>query len=137
MEPLSRPELQLIEMGDSILTPGARGSQDVQSAQAMKQIDIAKMSIAQLLERFTSVALAQNRAMIMSDSAKFNRLFDEMQEIKKALKGRSGNQRRTLIPLYSHSNAQVRYAAAVATVGLERELARQVLELISDRHEFP
>jgi Domain of unknown function (DUF2019) len=29
------------------------------------------------------------------------------------------------------------YAAAVATVGVERELARQVLEIISDRDEYP
>jgi hypothetical protein len=65
------------------------------------------MSVTQLVDRFRQIALAQYQAELMSDSAKYNHLFDEMEDVKKALKARSGDQRRALVSLYSHGNAQV------------------------------
>jgi hypothetical protein len=103
----------------------------------MKRTALGEMTVAQLVERFTETALAQYRALLMSETTKFNRLFDQMADIKTELKTRSGDQRRALIPLYSHRNIQVRFSAAVATVGLDREGARQVLELISKGYDYP
>jgi hypothetical protein len=105
--------------------------------QAMKRINLAELTVAQLVERFTEIARAQHRATLMFQIAKYNRLFDQMSDVMAALKVRSGDQRRALIPLFSHPNAQVRFTAAVATMRLDREGARRVLELIRERNEYP
>jgi hypothetical protein len=57
--------------------------------------------------------------------------------VKEVLKARPGDQRRALIPLYRHPNAQVRLTAAILTLALEPQAARNVLQLIVDREEYP
>jgi hypothetical protein len=103
----------------------------------MRRLDLAEMTVAQLVERFTEIARVQHRATLMFQIAKYNRLFDQMSDVMAALKARSGDERRALIPLYDHPNAQVRFTAAVATMRLNREGARRVLEVISERNEYP
>lgn len=68
----------------------------------MKQSKLADMTVEQLVERFTAIALDQDQAILMHQHAKFNRLFDEMQAVASELKGRHGDQRRALISLYDH-----------------------------------
>jgi len=41
------------------------------------------------------------------------------------------------LPLYRHANAQVRLAAAKATLAVAPEDARQMLQRIADSGEFP
>lgn len=84
-----------------------------------------------------SIALAQHEALDMENYSKFNRLFSEMEEVKQELKIRPGDQRRALLPLLSHSNAQVRLKAAITTLALAPQASRQALQLIWDRNEFP
>jgi hypothetical protein len=103
----------------------------------MKQVKLRDMSVDQLVERFTAIALEQDEALLNDDIAKFNRLFDLMEAVKEELKARDSDQRRALIPLYNHRNAQVRLKAAKATLAVAPEAARQVLQSISDRAEFP
>jgi hypothetical protein len=95
------------------------------------------MSIAELVSQFTTLALAQDKAELMDDNAKFRRLFWQMDAVEKELKARTGDQRSALLPLLNHSNAQVRLRSAIATLAIASEPARRTLELISDRQEYP
>jgi hypothetical protein len=52
-------------------------------------------------------------------------------------KQRAGDQRRALIPLHEHPNAQVRLKAAIATLALAPHAARQALQIIRNREEYP
>jgi hypothetical protein len=95
------------------------------------------MTVDQLVERFTAIALDQDKALLRSDHARFNRLFDEMESVKRELKGRSSDLRRALLALYDHPNAQVRLKAVKATPAVEPLAARRMLEIIADSREYP
>src|SRR5882762_6457710 len=103
----------------------------------MKDDRFEDMTVSQLVERFTSIAIAQDNALRLDEITKFNRLYDEMEAVEDALKSRNGDQRRALLPLFLHPNAQVRLKAATATLALAPEAARQTLQIISDRQEYP
>jgi hypothetical protein len=53
------------------------------------------------------------------------------------LKARNGDQRRALLLLYEHPNAQVRLKAAKATLAVNPDAARRVLQTLADSREFP
>lgn len=95
------------------------------------------MSIGQLVEQFTAVAVAEYDASEMDDNAKFRRLFRQMTDIMNELKSRPIEQRRALMVLYQHPNPQVRYEAAFATADFAPQAARRVCEIIIERNEFP
>ena len=103
----------------------------------MKRTDLAEMTVEQLVERFTAIALDQDQALLMHEYTKFNRLFDEMEAVESELKVRHGDQRRALVSLYEHPNAQVRLKAAEATLAVAPESARRMLQSIVDSREFP
>jgi hypothetical protein len=89
-----------------------------------------EMTVDQLVERFTAIALDQDRALPRNDYARFNRLFDAMEVIKRELKGRDGDQTRITRALRS-ANAQVRLKAVKATLAVEPNAARRMLERIA------
>ena len=60
----------------------------------MKRTNLADMTVDQLVERFTAIALDQDRALLRNEIGKFNRLFDEMEAVKRDLRARNGDQRR-------------------------------------------
>lgn len=103
----------------------------------MKNAALKNMSVAQLVDRFTAVALSQFQAELYGEIGKYNRLYDEMIAVEQELKSRSGDQRTALVPLFGHSNPQVRLMAAEATLAVAPAAARQVLQEIRDRREFP
>ena len=103
----------------------------------MKASKLTHTSLEKLVQEFASLALAQDRAEIIGDIAKVNRLFDKLEEIESELKSRSGDQRRQLMSLYEHPNAQVRLKAASATLAIAPQAARAVLERIQRLKEFP
>jgi hypothetical protein len=103
----------------------------------MKPFQPQEMTVDQLVDQFRNIALEQDEALLTNEIAKFNRLFDSMDAIKMELKARAGDQRRALIPLLAHPNAQVRLKAAIATLGVAPQPARQALQAISDRQEYP
>lgn len=103
----------------------------------MKRIKLGEMTIEQLVERFTAIALDQDQALLAHEYEKFNRLFDEMEAIENELKARQGDQRRALLSLYGHPNTQVRLKAAEATLAVAPESARRMLQSIVDSREFP
>ena len=103
----------------------------------MKRIRLEDMTVDQLVERFAAIGLDQNEALLMDAIAKFNRLFDEMEDVETELKSREGDQRRALLRLYDHPNAQVRLKAVKATLAVAPEAARRMLKTIADSHEYP
>lgn len=103
----------------------------------MKQTGLERMSVDQLVARFVDIALAQDQALLMDEYAKFNRLYGEMEAIEHQLRARDGDQRRTLVRLYEHPNAQVRLKAATATLAVVPQAARQKLQAIADSREYP
>jgi hypothetical protein len=103
----------------------------------MKPLKLEDMTVDRLIEHFTSIALDQDEAMLAGDNTKFTRLFWQMEAVEEELKQRNGDQRRALVPLFSHPNAQVRLKAALATLAVAPGMARQTLQTISDRQEYP
>lgn len=102
----------------------------------MKQ-RLEKMTVDQLVDRFLTIALDQDRAIRDDNNAKYNRLYDQLEAVKQELRSRPGDQRRALISLYEHPNAQVRLKSAIATLALAPEAARRTLQSISDHQEYP
>jgi hypothetical protein len=74
---------------------------------------------------------------LYDEIGKYNRLYDQMKGVREQLKSRPGDQRRALLPLYQHENWQVRLNAAHATLALEPEAGRQMLETIANSRHFP
>jgi cytochrome c oxidase assembly protein Cox11 len=103
----------------------------------MKRIDVPEMTVEQLMERFAAIAMEQADAILMDDNAKFSRLFWQMEAVDAQLKARVGDQRRALLRLYNHPNAQVRLTAAKATLAVAPEAARRSLRTIADSKDLP
>lgn len=103
----------------------------------MKVDLLANMTTSQLTDRFTEIGIAQDRALFAGKIAKFNKLFDAMQDVVSELKRRQGDERRALMALYTFPNAQVRLKAAKATLAIAPIAARDVIETIASSGEFP
>ena len=103
----------------------------------MKKKQLTELAVAELVERFTAVTLGQYQAELYDENAKYNRLYREMSDIEHELKSRAGDRRVALTALYEHKNPQVRLMAAQATLAVAPEAARKVLQIISDRKEWP
>jgi len=95
------------------------------------------MTVDQLVERFVSIALDQDKALFADEISKFNRLFDQMEDVRNELKSRPGDQRSALLPLYSHPNIQVRLKAALTTTDLAPGAAREVFQKVVDSRHYP
>lgn len=103
----------------------------------MTAATLKRLSAEELVEQFLSMALAQDNALFDDKIAKYNRLFDRMEQVKEKLKSRADDERRALLPLLEHSNAQVRLKAAIALLAVEPEAVRAALQKISDANEYP
>jgi hypothetical protein len=103
----------------------------------MKRANLHGMTVEQLVNRFEAITLDQGDAVRRNANAKYNRLFRQMRAVEEELRGRAGDQRRALLCLYDHANAQVRLAAAKATLAAAPEDARRMLQAIADSREFP
>ena len=94
-------------------------------------------SVQELVERFLSTGLAQYEAAYVVDTRKYNRLYARMQDIRKELRRREGDQRRALLPLLNHPNVQVRMMAAHTVLTISPDLARKAFESVRDSGIFP
>ena len=103
----------------------------------MKRISLQQMTVDQLLARFAAIGIDQDKALLRNEIAKFNRLYDEMDGIENELKARDGDQRRALVGLYDHPNAQVRLNAIKATLAVSPEQARRMLNVMANSREYP
>ena len=103
----------------------------------MKRNSPQEMTIHQLVQRFTEIALEQDQALLRNEHRRFNRLFDDMEIVEEELKAREGDQRSALLPLYHHDNAQVRLKAVKATLAVAPEAARHMLKVIAESRQYP
>lgn len=103
----------------------------------MKRPDLSEMSLRELVELFEQIGLAQDEAVLVNATAKFNRLFDRMTAVSAELKQRDGDQRSELKTLYSASNMQVRLKAAIHTLAVAPIEARKLLEAIAISKWYP
>jgi hypothetical protein len=99
------------------------------------QIQVA--SVQELVGLFLSTGLAQYEAAYVVDTKKYNRLYARMQDIRKELRRREGDQRRALLPLLDHPNVQVRMMAAHTVLTISPDLARKAFESVRDSGIFP
>lgn len=106
-------------------------------ARAAKRSNLQNMAVEQLVNRFIVIALEQDEALLMDQIPKYSRLYSQLEAAEEELKARDGDQRHALLPLLDHPNAQVRLKAAIATLAVAPEAARQTLQIISDRNEYP
>jgi hypothetical protein len=105
--------------------------------EAMKPVDLGAMSSKDLVERFTEIVVAQDRALLGGETAKFNRLFGQMMDVANELKSREGDQRRLLLQLFDFPNMQVRLQAAKLTLAVAPGEARRLLQTIADSNWMP
>jgi uncharacterized protein DUF2019 len=94
-------------------------------------------SVGELVQGFAELCVAQDQALLYSDIPKLNRLIEQMRTVENELKIRPGDQRRALMDLYDHENAQVRLQAGQATLAVARETARKQIETIANGRKFP
>jgi uncharacterized protein DUF2019 len=103
----------------------------------MRRVKLQSMTVEQLVEHFRDIALAQDEALLMNDIAAATKRYWHLKEIEDELKARGGDQRRALLALYDHHNAQVRLKAVKATLAVASEVARKELQAIADSREYP
>jgi len=98
-------------------------------------MNIGIMTPDQLVALYIEISSSQYDALMRDEIGKFNKLFDRMVAVEEELKMRDGDQRRLLLPLYTHSNAHVRLNAIKATLAIAPEAARKALEALSESRE--
>lgn len=98
----------------------------------MKQPELSKLSVDGLVDRFTEIALAQDKAKEHDDNAEFRRLYAQMQAVDKELRSRGREARLALMRLYDYPNMQVRLKAATYTLGVAPVAARNLIQAIAD-----
>lgn len=94
------------------------------------------MSVDQLVDLYTALALEQDNALLGNEIVEVNKLYDRLKEIEVELKGRPGDQRHSLLRLYDHPNPQVRVKAIKATLAVTPK-ARKALQMLANSHEYP
>lgn len=103
----------------------------------MKKAPLGQMAVAELVKRFTELAVQQDEAVLAFDVKETTRLVWKLKEIEDELQARPGDQRHALLPLLAHPNHQVQLIAAKATLAIAPVAARQVLETIAEAPYSP
>jgi hypothetical protein len=103
----------------------------------MKRERLGDLTVAQLVERYVEAGIGEDKAEMQDDLPRRNRLCRQMFAIADELKSRSGDQRRALLPLYTHQNMEVRLMAAKATLAIAPIEARKIIESIAASNWFP
>lgn len=103
----------------------------------MKHVNLSKMTIEELVQRFAEIGVAQDQAERQENRPKYNRLYREADEVEAELRNRGKDERSALLLLYDHPNMQVRLNAATATLVAAPERARQALQAIRVSQWYP
>ncbi len=93
----------------------------------MTRVKLEETTIDELVQRFAEIGVAQDQALLYERRAEFRQLFRQMNDIDSELRRRGNDARAALLPLYRHPNMQVRLKAAVKTLAVAPDLARQVI----------
>jgi ParB-like chromosome segregation protein Spo0J len=103
----------------------------------VKRTKLEELSVDELVDHFVEIGLAQDKADLYGEIAKFNRLFEQMQDVVQELRSRAGDQRRALLALYDHPNLQVRLKAVKNSLALAPGEGRRVLQAIRESRDYP
>ena len=98
---------------------------------------IEDASVQQLVARFIAIGIDQHDASRKYQTARYNRLFDQMTKIENELKSRENDKRRALLPLLEADDIHLRLKAAIALLAVAPEQARKVLMSIRDCSLLP
>ncbi len=101
------------------------------------KVRLSEVATNELVSRFAEIGREQDQALLGGETSKFNRLFQNMQEISEELKSREGDQRSALMDLYDFPNMQVRLKAAIHTLAIAPVEARRQIEEIAASQWFP
>ena len=100
--------------------------------------DLSELSIDQLANVFTELSRQQGDAMQVEDTTRYNRLFRDLDAVRKELRRRGDDARKVLIPLLNpqdsaspYQSAQVRLNAAVELKAIAPELAKAALQSLA------
>jgi hypothetical protein len=103
----------------------------------MKQVNLQALKNSELVDRFGDLGIAQAEAELCEEISKYNRLFQEMVAVSQELRERGREARLALLRLYDHPNMQVRLQAAIETLAVAPQAARELIESISKSGCFP
>jgi len=103
----------------------------------MKNEQLSKLSDTALVDRFRDCGLQQEEALLDSDTAKYNKLFDKMEAIDTELRARGPEARRALLTLLDHDSPRVRHAAAVRSLAIAPERSLATIKEIASSHLMP
>jgi hypothetical protein len=103
----------------------------------MRHATLKSMTTEQLVDRFAEIGIAQDQALLYEEHKKFNRLFDQMNDVDQELRRRGLKARMALLKLFNHPNFQVRLEAAKWSLGIAPEASRHVIEEINKSQAFP
>lgn len=103
----------------------------------MSNARLIRMNNAELVELFRGYAIQQQRVLLDSNTSKYNKLYDKMAAIDAELRSRGMEARKSLLTLLSDKNFRVRYAAAMKSLGVDRDRAVAVLREIATSHMMP
>jgi hypothetical protein len=101
------------------------------------EIEIKGLSVPDLVTRFTALGVDQYQAQMRGEQKRLNRAMLQMFDVADELKRRPGDQREALLPLFKHSNLQVRLMAAKLTMAVAPIPAREVLQSIAESKDYP
>lgn len=107
------------------------------STRANRPGRLKTLSVEQLVERFADLALGQYQAELHSEIAKQNRFIHQGWGVAEELKSRLEDQRRALVQLFKHPNAQVRLNAATEALAAVPAEARKALEDLAASNAYP
>lgn len=96
----------------------------------MTRIDLKKLTLEQLLERYVAIGLAEEDEVLYGDASGYNKLFRKEQAVVDELQSRRGDQRRLLQTLYQHESSWVRISAVKNSLVFAPEEGRRVLQEI-------
>jgi hypothetical protein len=104
----------------------------------MKQSELSNLSVPQLVDLFTKIAVEQfETEKKTAEFAKYKLLAYEIIAVGKELKSRPGDQRRALLPLYDHHNINVQLLAAKYTLAIAPADARRMIEWVAESNWRP
>ena len=97
--------------------------------------DLQHLTVDELVRRFLELGLAQDESLLSGETRKHIRQIYAMRDVEWELKARPGDQRRALVALYGHRNAQVRVKAFTSTLAVESTALQRLEELaVSGEH---
>src|SRR5678815_3106001 len=91
----------------------------------------------ELVEYFVETAMVQDKAMRQGDTPKYNRLYREMDAVEQELRTAHWRSKTCTHSTVCASERAGQAASSIATLALAPNAARQVLQIISDREEYP